>query len=66
MYYEVTDGDQETLLLYVDNLFGTGEGKPILDSKGKLVTESELEDLGIMHDFSDLEVWQRPSEIMVS
>ena len=25
-----------------------------------------MEDLGIMHDFSDLEVWQKPSKIMVS
>ena len=50
----------------MDNLFGTSEGKLILDSKRKLVAEFELEDLGIMHDFSDLEVWQRSSEIMVS
>ena len=53
-------------MLYVDDLFGTSEGKLIPDSKKKLVTEYEMEDLGIMHDFSDLEVWQRPSEIMVS
>ena len=66
MYYEVGDGDQEILLLYVDDLFWTGEGKLILDSKKKLVTEYEMEDLGIMHDFSDLEVWQKPSKIMVS
>ena len=61
-----TNGDQETLLLYMDDLFGTGEGKLILDSKGKLVTESELEDLGIMHNFLDREVWQKLREIMVS
>ena len=57
MYYEVADGDQEILLLYVDDLFGIGEGKLILDSKGKLVTEFELEDLGIIHNFLDREVW---------
>ena len=66
MYYEVADGDQEILLLYVDDLFGTGDEKLILDSKKKLVTEYEMEDLSIMHDFSDLEVWQKPSKIMVS
>ena len=66
MYYKVADRDQEILLLYMDNLFGTGEGKLILDSKGKLITESELEDLGIMHYFLDREVWQKPREIMVS
>ena len=57
LYYKVADGDQEILLLYVDDLFGTGEGKLILDSKGKLVMESELEDLDIMHNFLDCEVW---------
>ena len=66
MYYEVADGDQEILLLYVDDLSRTGEGKLILDSKKELVTEYEMEDLSIMHDFSDLEVWQKLSEIMVS
>ena len=50
----------------MDDLFGTGEGKPILDSKRKLIMESELEDLGIMHDFFDLEVWQKPRGIMVN
>ena len=50
----------------MDDLFGTGEGKLILDSKRKLVTEFELEDLGIIHNFLDREVWQKPSEIMVS
>ena len=49
-------------MLYIDDLFVTGEGKLILDSKGKLVTEFELEDLDIMHDFLDLEVWQKPRD----
>ena len=66
MFYKVADGNQEILLLYMDDLFGTGEGKLILDSKGKLVTESKLEDLGIMHNLLDHEVWQKPREIMVS
>ena len=58
--------NQEILLLYMDDLSGTCEGKLILDSKKELVTKYKMEDLGIMHDFSDLEVWQKPSEIMVS
>ena len=66
MLYKVADGNQEILLLYLDDLFGTGEGKLILDSKGKLVTEFELEDLGIIHNFFDREMWQKSSEIMVS
>ena len=50
----------------MDDLFGTGEGKLILDSKRKLVIEFELEDLGIMHNFLDLEVWQKPRGIILS
>jgi len=57
LLYKVADGNQEILLLYMDDLFGTGEGKLIIDSKGKLVTEFELEDLGIIHNFLDHEVW---------
>ena len=48
MLYKVADGNQEILLLYLDDLFGTGEGKLILDSKGKLIMEFELEDLSII------------------
>jgi hypothetical protein len=66
LYYEVAEGDQEILLLYVDDLFGTGEGKLILDSKGKLVTEFELEYLSIMYNFLGLEVWQKPRGIILS
>ena len=28
--------------------------------------EYEMEDIGIMHDFLDLEVWQKPKGIMLS
>ena len=37
------------LLLYVDDLFLTGEEKLILDSKRKLAAEFEMKDLGMMH-----------------
>ena len=66
MYYEVADGNQETLLLYVDNLFLIGDEELILDSKRKLATEFKMKDLGTMHDFLDLEVWQKPRGIMLS
>ena len=66
MYYEVAVGNQETLLLYVDDLFRTGEEKLILDSKRKLAIEFEMKDLGPMHYFLGLEVWQKPGEIILS
>ena len=50
----------------MDDLYGIGEGKLILDSKKELIMEYKMEDIGIMHDFSDLEVWQKPSKIMVN
>jgi hypothetical protein len=34
--------------------------------KGKIVTEFELEDLGIIQNFLDCEVWQKSRKIMVS
>ena len=57
LYYKVVDGDQVILLLYVDDLFLTGDEKLILDSKRKLATEFEMKDLGTMHYFLGLEVW---------
>ena len=54
------------LLLYMDDLFLTGEEKLILDSKRKLATEFEIKNLGTNHDFLGLEVWQKLREIMLS
>jgi hypothetical protein len=45
------------LLLYVDDLFLTGEEKLIKDCKKKLVTEFEVKDLGLMHYSLGLKVW---------
>ena len=44
------------MLLYVDDLFLTGEEKFILDSKRKLVVEFEMKYLAMMHYFLGLEV----------
>ena len=50
----------------MDALFLIGEEKLILDSKRRLVAEFEMKELGMMHYFLGLEVWQKPSEIMLS
>ena len=60
------DGDQEILLLYVDDLFRIGEEKLILDSKRKLAAEFKMKDLSTMHDFLGIEVWKKTREIMLS
>ena len=46
------------LLLYVDDLFLTGDEKLILDSKSKLAAEFKMKDIDTMHYFLGLEVWQ--------
>ena len=45
------------MLLYVDDLFLTGDEKLILDSKRKLAAEFEMKDLGTVHYFLGLEAW---------
>jgi hypothetical protein len=45
------------LVLYVDDLFLTGDEQLIADCKKNLVAEFEMKDLGLMHYFLGLEVW---------
>ena len=46
------------LLLYVDDLFVTCVYGLIIDTKRKLSSEFEMKDLGMMHYFLGMEVWQ--------
>ena len=46
------------LLLYVDDIFVTGMDGLIDDMKRKLAAEFEMKDLGMMHYFLGMEVWQ--------
>ena len=46
------------LLLYVDDLFVKGMDGLIADTKRKLDVEFEMKDLGMMHYFIGMEVWQ--------
>ena len=57
---------QVILLLYVNDLFLTGDEELIVDSKRKLALEFEMKDLGMMHYFLGLEVWQKPAKIVLS
>ena len=47
------------LLLYVDDLFVTGMDELITDTKRKLATKFEMKELGMMHYFLGMEVWQK-------
>ena len=50
----------------MDDLFLTSKDKLILDSKRNLATEFGMKDLSMMHYFLGLEVWKKPSEIVLS
>ena len=58
LYYKVEDGNPLMLLLYVDDLFVTSMDGLISDTKRKLASEFEMKDLGMMHYFLGMEVWQ--------
>ena len=60
LYMKIMDDEAVTLLLYVDDLFLTENEKQITEIKKKLVEEFEMKDLGLMHYFLELEVWQSP------
>ena len=58
LYYKVEDGNPLILLLHLDDLFVTGGDELVADSKRKLAAEFEMKDLGMMHYFLGMEVWQ--------
>ena len=58
LYYKVEDGNPMMLLLYVDDLFVTDMDGLIADTKRKLAAEFEIKELGMMHYFLGMELWQ--------
>ena len=63
LYLKVMNYEPVILLLYVDDLFMTGNEKHIAYCKKKLAKEFEMKDLALMHYFLGLEVWQIPEGI---
>ena len=59
LYHKVVNDEPLILVLYVDDLFLTGNEKIIIWCKEKLAFEFKMKDLGLMHYFLGLEVWQR-------
>jgi hypothetical protein len=54
------------LVLYIDDLFLTSTKSLIVECKYALASKFEMKDLGMMHYFLGLEVWQRTDEIFPS
>ena len=65
LYYKIVNDEPLILVLYVDDLFLTGNEKLIVWCKKKLASEFEMKDLGLMHYFLGLEVWQRQKDIFL-
>ena len=66
LYFKVDREKPLVLVLYLDNLFLTGVDPFIHQCRRELAAEFESRDLGLMHYFLDLEVWQRLGEIFLS
>ena len=66
LYFKVIEDEPVMLFLYVDDLFLTGNEKQIVESKKKLVEEFEMKDIGLMHYFLGLEVWQSSEGIFLN
>jgi len=65
LYYKVEDNGPLILLLYVDDLFLIGNEKLITGCKRELSAEFKMKDMGPLHYFLGLEVWQGPDEIFL-
>jgi len=66
LYFKVEKDKPLILILYVDDLFLTGDDPLIHQCKRKLASEFEMKDLRLMHYFLGLEVWQKLGEIFLS
>ena len=60
------DDEPVILLLYVNDLFLTGNEKQSVECKKKLAEEFEMKYLGLMHYFLGLEVWQSSEGIFLN
>ena len=54
------------IVLYVDDLILTGAELLIHSCKAALAKEFEMKDLGLLHYFLGLEIWQRKGGLFVS
>ena len=66
IFLKVMDDEPIMLLLYVDDLFLTGNEKQITESKKNVAEEFEMKDLGLMHYFLRLEVWKSSEGIFLN
>ena len=65
LYFIMVGDDSPILQLYVDDMFIIGGERSIAACKKDLAMEYEMTDIGLMHYFLGLEVWQEPGHIFL-
>eukprot|EP00253_Pinus_taeda_P028762 PITA_28762 len=66
LYHIVVEGKVLIIVLYVDDLIQTDDDQLIKSCKENLTREFEMKDLGLMHYFLGMELWQGDWELFVS
>jgi hypothetical protein len=66
LYLKIVDDGPVILLLYMDDLFLTSEENLIIDCKKNLPAEFDMKELGLMHYFLGIEVWQSPEKMSLN
>jgi len=66
LYHIFLEGKLLIIVLYFDDLILTGDEKMIKYCKEDLARKFEMKDLGLMHYFLVMEVWQGVGELFVS
>lgn len=66
LYHILVEGKLFIIVLYVDDLILIGDEQLIRSCKEELARELEMKDMGLMHYFLGLEVWQGDGEWFVS
>eukprot|EP00253_Pinus_taeda_P026105 PITA_26105 len=65
-YHIIVDGKLLIIELYVDDLILTSVDELIKSRKKYIAREFEMKDMGLMHYFLGMEVWQRHWEVFIS
>jgi len=66
LYHIVVEGKLLIIVLYVDDFILTCDKNLIKSCKEDFLREFEMKDLGLMHYFLIMEVWQGDGELFVS
>ena len=66
LYHIVVEGKLLIIVIYVDVLILTSDEQLIQSCKEDLLKDFEMKDMGLLHYFLGLEIWQQEGELFVS